>query len=102
MNRSTSRSALSSRRRGHVVAGLLTAVTIALAGQGTAAAAEQPAQSRTATETVAAHGTGNGTANGTGNGTAHAAGFGPLGLLHVLGGLLPDGVTLPKNNNDWQ
>ncbi|KRD21229.1 hypothetical protein [Streptomyces sp. Root264] len=110
MNRSTSRSALSSRRRGHVVVGLLTAVTIALAGQGTAAAAEQPAQSRTATETVAAHGTGNGTAHGTGNGTAHgtgngaapAAGLGPLGWLHVLGGLLPDGVTLPKNNNDWQ
>jgi hypothetical protein len=91
VNRSTSRSALSSRRRGHVVAGLLTAVTIALAGQGTAAAAEQPAQSRTATETVAAH--------GTGNGAASAAGLG--GLLHVLGGLLPD-VTLPKNNNDWQ
>ncbi|AVV41586.1 hypothetical protein PYK79_35050 [Streptomyces sp. ID05-04B] len=99
MNRSTSRSALSSRRRGHVVAGLLTAVTIALAGQGTAAAAEQPAQSRTATETVAAHGTGNETAHGTGNGAASAAGLG--GLLHLLGGLLPD-VTLPKNNNDWQ
>lgn len=98
MNRSTSRSALSSRRRGHVVVGLLTAVTIALAGQGTAAAAEQPAQSRTATETVAAHGTG----NGTGNGAAPAAGLGPLGWIHVLGGLLPDGVTLPKNNNDWQ
>ncbi|MDX3798318.1 hypothetical protein [Streptomyces sp. AK04-3B] len=102
MNRSTSRSALSSRRRGHVVAGLLTAVTIALAGQGTAAAAEQPAQSRTATETVAAHGTANETAHGTGNGAAPAAGLGPLGWLHVLGGLLPDGVTLPKNNNDWQ
>jgi hypothetical protein len=38
-------------------------------------------------------------AHGTGNGAASAAGLG--GLLHVLGGLLPD-VTLPKNNNDWQ
>ncbi|MCX5266157.1 hypothetical protein [Streptomyces sp. NBC_00199] len=102
MNRSTSRSALSSRRRGHVVVGLLTAATISFAGQGTAAAAEQPAQSRTATETVAAHGTGNETAHGTGNGAAPAAGLGPLGWIHVLGGLLPDGVTLPKNNNDWQ
>ncbi|MGW3655953.1 hypothetical protein ACWD6R_09670 [Streptomyces sp. NPDC005151] len=42
MNRFTSRSTLSSRRRGHVVVGLLTAGLIALVGQGTAFAAEQP------------------------------------------------------------
>ncbi|MFJ6579168.1 hypothetical protein ACIQMY_24805 [Streptomyces sp. NPDC091368] len=92
MNRSRSRSTLSSRPRGHVV-GLLAAGMIALAGQGSAFAAEQPAESRTAV-TTAEH--------GTVAGRVSAPGFDPLAWLERIGALLPDVVTLPKNNNDWQ
>ncbi|WP_329391956.1 hypothetical protein OG625_41225 (plasmid) [Streptomyces sp. NBC_01351] len=98
MNRSTSRSTLSSRRRGQALVGLLTAGMIALAGQGTAFAAEQPAESRTAAESVAE----TAAERGTGNGTAFAPGLNPLALLELVGDLLPDVVPLPKNNNDWK
>ncbi|MGA5364100.1 hypothetical protein [Streptomyces purpurascens] len=98
--RSTSRSTLSSRRRGHVVVGLLTAGMIALAGQGTAFAAEQPAKSRTATETVAVTETVAG--HGAGNGTVSAPGLNPFAWLQIIGDLLPGPAPLPKNNNDWK
>ncbi|MFE7387409.1 hypothetical protein [Streptomyces sp. NPDC057582] len=94
MNRSTSRSTLSSRRRGHVVVGLLTAGLITLAGQGTAFATEQSAESRTATEAVAER--------GTRNETVSAPGLDPLAWLKIVGELLPDVGTLPKHNNDWK
>ncbi|MFJ4538758.1 hypothetical protein ACIP39_22785 [Streptomyces tibetensis] len=100
MNRSTSRSTLSSRRRGHVVVGLLTAGMIALAGQGTARAAEQPAESRTVAVTASASATG--AERGTGNGTVSAPGLNPLALLDLIGDLLPVPAPLPKNNNDWK
>ncbi|MER5833475.1 hypothetical protein ABT116_22110 [Streptomyces sp. NPDC002130] len=102
MNRSTSRSTLSSRRRGHVVVGLLTAGMIALAGQGTARAAEQPAESRTATVTASVSATATGAERGTGSGTVSAPGLNPLALLDLIGDLLPVPAPLPKNNNDWK
>ncbi|MGI5427438.1 hypothetical protein [Streptomyces sp. CA-179760] len=114
MNRATSRSTQSFRRRGHVVVGLLTAGMIALGGQGTAFAAEQPAGSRTVAESVAATETvtasvsvaaaerGNGNGNGNGNGTAFFPGADPRAWLQLIGDLLPGPVQLPKNNNDWK
>ncbi|MFF5365618.1 hypothetical protein [Streptomyces sp. NPDC013187] len=102
MNRSTSRSTLSSRRRGHVVVGLVTAGMIALAGQGTARAAEQPAESRTATAAVTASASATGAERGTGNGTVSARGLDPLALLDLIRDVLPVPAPLPKNNNDWK
>ncbi|MFB7931429.1 hypothetical protein [Streptomyces sp. NPDC056039] len=110
MNRATSRSTKSFRRRGHVVVGLLTAGMIALAGQGTAFAAEKPAGSRTVaesaavTETVATTETVAASASerGAGNGRAFVPGADPLAWLQLIGDLLPGPVALPKNNNDWK
>ncbi|MGX1567122.1 hypothetical protein [Streptomyces sp. NPDC055506] len=112
MNRATSRSTQSFRRRGHVVVGLLTAGMIALAGQGTAFAAEQPAGSRTVAESAAATETVTASASvsasvaaaerGTGNGTAFVPGVNPRAWLQLIGDLLPGPIPLPKNNNDWK
>lgn len=108
MNRATSRSTQSFRRRGHVVVGLLTAGMIALAGQGTAFAAERPAGSRTVAESVAATEAVTASASvaaaerGTGNGTALVPGINPRAWLQLIGDLLPGPVVLPKNNNDWK
>ncbi|MFI1948676.1 hypothetical protein ACH46F_33110 [Streptomyces virginiae] len=94
MSRSTFRSPLSSRRRGQAaVVGLLTAGMIALAGQGTAFAAEQPAESRTAT-TVAA--------DRTGNVTLSVPGIDPIAWLETVGDAISDVVTPKKDNTDWQ
>ncbi|MCX5278233.1 hypothetical protein OG280_41370 (plasmid) [Streptomyces virginiae] len=95
MSRSTFRSPLSSRRRGQAaVIGLLTAGMIALAGQGTAFAAEQPAESRTAATTVAA--------DRTGNVTLSVPGIDPIAWLETVGDVISDVVTPKKDNTDWQ
>ncbi|MER8098318.1 hypothetical protein [Streptomyces goshikiensis] len=93
MSRSTFRSTLSSRR-GQAVVGLLTAGMIVLAGQGTAFAAGQPAETAAAAETVAA--------NRTGNVTLSVPGINPVEWFEAVGDVISDVVTRTKDNNDWQ
>ncbi|GAB3169549.1 hypothetical protein [Streptomyces incanus] len=80
MNRIASRSTLSSRHRARAVAGLLAAGLLTGLGQGTALAAEAPAE-----HTAAAF-----------------AGLTFGGLLDEVGGLLSGVLPPSKNNNDWQ